>query len=117
MYLEAEGRFVGTWELESTTTVTPSGTDTTEGDGTKIEFKSDGTTKTTSPGGSSTAGKWEIKNGKICNPDYSSSESGSYYGECADYKFSNGGNTLTITYSYSPYEGVSYKTTMVLKKV
>ena len=112
-----EGKFVGTWEVESTTTESPYGSDTTEGDGTKITFNSDGTTKTTSPGGYSSTGKWELKNGKLCNPEYSSSDSESYYGECADYEFSDGGNTLTITYSYSPYEGVSYKTSMVLKKV
>jgi hypothetical protein len=90
------------------------------GDGTTVEFKSDGTTISTDPDGSTTPGKWELKNGKLCDPDATAEEENLLGSECVNYKFSNGGNTLTITYSISEdYYGTTYtmKTIIVLKKV
>ena len=116
-----EGKFVGTWEIESMETISNGvSSGSIPGDGTKIEFKSDGTTKTTNPDGSTNSGKWELKNGKLCNPDISSESENVFGKECVDYKFSNGDKTLTITYSMTQeYYGTTYtmKSNIVLKKV
>jgi len=121
-----EGKFIGTWEHVSTTTyVNGVQSSTIPSDGSKTTFNSDGTTRTTYPPPEyeweeqqePTTGKWEIKNGKICDPDREDSDSAYDLPACGEYKFSNGDKTLTITYSFTPYEGYTYKYVVVLKKV
>lgn len=118
-FVFSKGGIVGKWEIvsmESKLNGVSQGS--TAGDGTKVEFKSDGTTITTNPDGSTSSGKWEIKNGKLCNPE--AETSGFLGSNCMDYKLSNGGKTLTLSGSSSQsYGGITYnyEYTMTLRKV
>ena len=105
--------FIGAWGIES---MEIDGMDYSSGFGTAIlTFKSDGTYTLTSSSDSS-SGTWETKNGKFYSTSSDSDISSfGYYPGGMDYVFSNGDNTLTLSYSVT-YSGETHSMEIILKK-
>ncbi len=105
--------FIGTWGMES---MKIDGMDYSGGyDNVILTFKSEGTYTFTSSSDSS-SGTWETKNGKFYSTSSDSDISSfGYYPGGMNYVFSNGDNTLTLSYSVT-YSGETHSMEIILKK-